>query len=156
MNWLAEEHQPITRCFKHYIRQQNIICGKWPAECIAKHRDFSIPSPEVLRYVVWRFASSTSCVQSCFFVFPVISNYDLWTPWSQAEYCPKFSYVRCGSSSYLGHGQRNGFYLQMSLCMQVCLHPVTSDRDFSTVAAYQIWQEIFIPPRLDTWLMNWS
>lgn len=131
VNWLAEEHQPIIWCFKHYIKQQNFIWGKWTAERIAEHWDFSIPSPEVLRYVVWRFASSTSCVQSCLFLFPVISNYDLWTQWAQAEYYPKFSYVWCGLSSYLGHGLRNGFYLQVSLCMQVCLHPVTSDQRFS-------------------------
>lgn len=29
-------------------------------------------------------------------------------------------------------------------------------RHFSAFASYQRWQEIFIPPYLDIWLMNWS
>lgn len=32
VNCLVEEHQPIIECFKHYIKQQNIIWGMCPAE----------------------------------------------------------------------------------------------------------------------------
>lgn len=41
---------------------------------------------------------------------------------------PKFSYVWCGLSSYLGEGWQNGFNLQVPLCMQACLHLATPDQ----------------------------
>lgn len=61
---------------------------------------------------------------------PVVSNYVLWTQWAQDEHFPKFSCVWCGLSSYLAHGWKNGFYLQASLCKQVCLNPAGSDLRF--------------------------
>lgn len=69
VNWLVEEHQPMLECFKHCITQPNTIWGKWPVEHIAKHWDFSIPFPEVVRDAVWRSASSTACVSHVFLCF---------------------------------------------------------------------------------------
>lgn len=50
--------------------------------------------------------------------------------WAQDEYFPKFSCVWYGLSSYLGHSWKNGFYLQVLLCKQVCLNPAASDLTF--------------------------
>lgn len=57
------------------------------------------------------------------------------TSWNSSSSSLKFTCVWCGSSSFVGHGHHNGFY-QVSLCMQVCLHPVTSDQRYEWIRSY--------------------
>lgn len=90
------------------------------------------------------------CVSCNFKAHPV------GTQWAQAEGSPRFSYVWCRSTSYLRHGWQNKFSFQVSLCMQACLHYVTSHQRFFCLCSIPDMAGNLYSDHLDMWLMNWS